>query len=62
MLDLEFEIVSDTKTSFGFSDGCSNGARSACCTRVCTKMVGDSLASLKAWDLYLDINAGVLQY
>lgn len=63
MLDLAFEVVSDSKTEVNYSDGCSNTGRSDCCTRVCTRDIkSQSAASLKAWDNYLQINAGVLQY
>lgn len=63
MLNLAFEVVSDSKTEVNYSDGCSNTGRSDCCTRVCTRVDNvESHASLKAWDMYLDINAGVLQY
>lgn len=45
-----------------YSDGCS-GARSDCCTRVCTRNnVNSNEGSLKKWDEYLELNAGVLQY
>jgi hypothetical protein len=44
-----------------YSDGCS-GSRSDCCTRVCTRDVQASNDNLQAWDEYLEINAGVLQY
>ena len=46
-----------------YTEGCS-GNRSACCTRVCTKCpnTSDEESSLQAWDQYLEVEAGVLQY
>lgn len=62
-LDLSFEVITETHAtpdSGRYSDGCS-GSRSDCCTRVCTR-INDESSTLEAWDLYLDINTGVLQY
>lgn len=61
-VSLKFESVEENNHNAGYSDGCSGG-RSDCCTRVCTRAnakSGDD--SLKAWDDYLEVNAGVLQY
>ena len=46
-----------------FTEGCS-GNRSDCCTRVCTRNENssDEKSSLQAWDQYLEVEAGVLQY
>ncbi len=53
--DLTFEVISNT-------GGCS-GSRSECCTRTCTRASDEEqTSSLEAWDKYLEINAGVLQY
>lgn len=65
VMDLSFEVVKYDTAAGCYSKGCSNDARSACCTRVCTQsnMQMDLEASgLKSWEQYLEINAGVLQY
>lgn len=60
-LDLSFEVVrQQTTTMATYSDGCS-GSRSDCCTRVCTR-INNEASSTDAWDMYLEVNAGVLQY
>lgn len=60
-LDLSFELVNQqAETMAQYSDGCS-GQRSDCCTRVCTRINGEA-SSTDAWDMYLEVNAGVLQY
>ncbi|WP_204369569.1 MULTISPECIES: hypothetical protein [Haemophilus] len=43
-----------------YSNGCS-GSRSDCCTRVCTR-INNEASSTDAWELYLEVNTGVLQY
>jgi hypothetical protein len=59
---LKFEKLEESIQETKYSDGCS-GSRSACCTRVCTRAnIGSDDGSLDAWDAYLDVNAGVLQY
>lgn len=58
-IDLSFEVVG-TDTMASFSAGCSNCV-SSCCTRVCTR-INDESSSTDAWDRYLDVNEGVLQY
>lgn len=61
MLDLSFEVVEQEKTTMAaYTDGCSGG-RSDCCTRTCTRQRTQS-SSTEAWEQYLEINAGVLQY
>ncbi|ATR79830.1 hypothetical protein [Moraxella osloensis] len=61
-LDLSFEVVNQKDVTMAAgSAGCSNAPRSTCCTRVCTR-VNDESSSVEAWDLYLEVNAGVLQY
>lgn len=61
ILDLSFEVVkSNSQQAMAYTKECS-GSRSDCCTRTCTRIV-DETSSLEAWEQYLDINAGVLQY
>jgi hypothetical protein len=61
-VSLKFEKLEENAQETKYSDGCS-GSRSACCTRVCTRVnAGSDDGSLDAWDAYLDVNAGVLQY
>lgn len=62
-VSLKFKEVTESKETTGYSDGCS-GSRSECCTRVCTRagVKSNDEDSLKAWDDYLEANAGVLQY
>ena len=62
-LDLSFEVVSKVNAA-SYSNGCS-GSRSDCCTRTCTRQPNENTnqdSSMQAWDDYLEINAGVLQY
>ena len=61
-LDLSFEVVNKQAIEMAthYSDGCS-GSRSDCCTRVCTR-INDEASSTDAWDVYLEVNTGVLQY
>ena len=60
-LDLSFEVVNQQATTMAkYSDGCS-GSRSDCCTRVCTR-INNEVSSTDSWELYLEVNAGVLQY
>jgi len=60
---LKFEVVTKSADAEAkYSDGCS-GSRSDCCTRVCTRVdVEENQGSLAAWDRYLEVNAGVVQY
>lgn len=61
-LDLTFEVVDQQSTTMAqYSNGCSNGSRSDCCTRVCTR-INNEASSTDAWELYLEVNTGVLQY
>lgn len=61
-ISLKFEKVEENSNGAAYSDGCSGG-RSDCCTRVCTRANAKSADdSLKSWDNYLEVNAGVLQY
>lgn len=60
--DLIFEVVSNSMDSASYTAGCSGG-RSDCCTRTCTRPLQEtSNTDMAAWENYLDINAGVLQY
>lgn len=61
-VSLKFEVIKEEVTNSAYSDGCS-GSRSDCCTRVCTRdKKASNDDSLEAWDQYLEVNAGVLQY
>lgn len=58
-LDLSFEVVTKTTNmSREYTRNCSN-AVSACCTRTCTRI---NASDTEAWDKYLEVNTGVLQY
>lgn len=62
-ISFKFREVSEESSGQAlYSDGCS-GARSDCCTRVCTRNnVNSDEGSLNRWDEYLEVNAGVVQY
>ena len=61
-VSLKFEVVNEEPSNSAYSDGCS-GSRSDCCTRVCTRdKKASNEDSLEAWENYLEVNAGVLQY
>lgn len=61
VMDLSFEVVkTNSKQAATYTRECS-GSRSDCCTRTCTRIVDDN-SSFEAWEQYLEINAGVLQY
>lgn len=60
-VSLKFKVIENQVEEAHYSDGCS-GSRSDCCTRVCKDINNASNDSLQAWDEYLDVNAGVLQY
>lgn len=60
-VSLKFKEIDVQDNQSHYSDGCS-GSRSDCCTRVCTRDVQASNDNLQAWDEYLEVNAGVLQY
>ncbi len=61
-VSLKFDKVDEKFENPQYSADCS-GSRSDCCTRVCTRMnVASEDGSMEAWDQYLDVNAGVLQY
>lgn len=64
VMDLSFEIINpDMEASKTYSKGCTSGGSSGCCTAICSggcKPKADN--SFEAWEQYLEINAGVLQY
>lgn len=61
-VSLKFKEISDVNTNTTYTDGCSGGV-SDCCTRTCTRNnINSADDSVKAWDEYLEVNAGVLQY
>ena len=62
-IKLEFsEIeVRHNDTQAQYTDGCS-GSRSDCCTRTCTRNSDASDSDLDAWDKYLEVASGVIQY
>ena len=64
VMDLSFEIINpNMEASKTYSKGCTSGGSSGCCTAICSggcKPMVDS--SFEAWEQYLEINTGVLQY
>lgn len=66
-LDLSFEVITDDISNAGktCSTGCTSGGSSVCCTAICSggcKSKINEQASQEAWDQYLNLNTGVLQY
>lgn len=63
-IDLSFEVVSDSVDSVTYSGGCTSGGSSGCCTAICSGGCKNKIeqASQAAWDQYLAVNTGVLQY
>ena len=63
-LDLSFEVVNiSSNMGKDYSAGCTSGGSSGCCTAICSGGCKNiEQASMAAWDQYLEINAGVLQY
>ncbi|MBE0471784.1 MAG: hypothetical protein IBX55_20020 [Methyloprofundus sp.] len=59
-MDLSFKVVNEKLDSNKYTATCS-GSRSDCCTRTCTRIT-ENTSSIEAWEKYLEINAGVLQY
>lgn len=57
------EVTSSDLNHAKYTDGCS-GSRSDCCTRVCTRVepLQSRPGDIQAWDRYLEVNAGVVQY
>lgn len=64
-VSLKFREIEEKQASPEYTGGCS-GSRSDCCTRTCTRAEDgsdDQLdGTLEAWDQYIEVNAGVLQY
>lgn len=62
-LDLSFEVIKKESIS-EYSAGCKTNGSSGCCTTYCTRDCNsiESESSMNAWDKYLQVNAGVLQY
>ncbi len=63
-IDLSFEVVSGGMADSAYSAGCTSGGSSGCCTAICSGGCKGSIesASQAAWDRYLEVNEGVLQY
>ncbi|ENU34798.1 MULTISPECIES: hypothetical protein [Acinetobacter] len=66
-LDLSFEVVNpNIHANKSYSKGCTSGGSSGCCTAICSggckPKDGQDSSSMEAWEQYLEINAGVLQY
>jgi hypothetical protein len=59
-LNFKFAIVEENIATAQYTEGCS-GDRSDCCTRDGDDD-DDAYMSLPAWDQYLAVNAGVIQY
>ena len=61
-INLEFsEIKKIENFSTDYTETCS-GDRSDCCTRVCTRHDARNESDLKAWETYLEIVSGTIQY
>lgn len=59
---LAFQVIEDSFDATQYTTTCSGG-RSDCCTRVCTRVgIESSEGSIEAWENFLEVNAGVLQY
>lgn len=66
LLDLTFEVVK-RDISAQNSAGCNTNGTSTCCSTYCTAKKcqatdNESESDIRAWDQYLQMNAGVLQY
>jgi hypothetical protein len=63
-LDLSFEVIKQTVLAQN-SAGCKTNGSSGCCTTYCTTRACqkvDPENEVEAWDEYLKLNTGVLQY
>lgn len=59
---LAFKVVEDSFDAAQYTATCS-GDRSDCCTRTCTRPgINSGEDSIAAWENFLEVNAGVLQY
>ncbi|TYC60794.1 hypothetical protein ETQ85_05180 [Zoogloea oleivorans] len=63
-LDLTFEVTQNDMTGKTYSAGCTSGGSSGCCTAICSGGCKSRIdqASQAAWDQYLEVNTGLLQY
>jgi len=63
-LDLSFEVTNAGMAEQSYSAGCTSGGSSGCCTAICSGGCKSRIdqASQAAWDQYLEVNTGVLQY
>lgn len=63
-INLSFEVTNGGMADATYSAGCTSGGSSGCCTAICSGGCKSKLeqASQAAWDQYLEVNAGVLQY
>lgn len=62
-VDLSFEVLNSDMNTATYSKGCTSGGSSGCCTAICSGGCKKTSAnSLEAWEQYLEINAGILQY
>lgn len=63
-LDLSFEVTNTGMAEQSYSAGCTSGGSSGCCTAICSGGCKSRIdqASQAAWDQYLEVNTGVLQY
>jgi len=67
ILDLTFEVIEQNVMAQN-SAGCRTNGKSGCCSTYCTakdcnKSVDSEFESdMNAWDQYLQLNSGVLQY
>lgn len=66
MLDLSFKIVENEDLENQYSAGCNTNGPSGCCTTYCTtRKCQDNnkvQSDINAWEQYLEVNAGILQY
>lgn len=68
VLDLTFEVIKQNIKAQN-SAGCKTNGTSTCCSTYCTAKNCQGIesepehgSSMDAWDQYLQMNAGVLQY
>ena len=57
----EIESSDGMTNATAFTKGCSNAARSTCCTRVCSADA-TFVASDEDWARFLDVQGGQIQY
>ncbi|MBA4820358.1 hypothetical protein OLZ33_01565 [Pantoea ananatis] len=68
LLDLTFEVIKKNVIAQN-SAGCKTNGTSTCCSTYCTakncrgiENGSETESGMDAWDQYLQMNAGVLQY